>query len=51
MIKMLLTQKALVCVALSTLNIDKDTSDCRAKHSFSSHFGCSVDLIYQLLDT
>jgi hypothetical protein len=43
-----LTKKALISVALSTSNLDKDTSESINKNIFTSHFGCSIDLVYHV---
>jgi hypothetical protein len=48
---MILTRKALINVALSTLNLDKHTSESRTKSIFSTHFGCSIDTAYHLWNT
>jgi hypothetical protein len=48
---MILTRKALISAALSTLKLDQDTSDCRTTCNFSSHFGCLIEAVYYVWNT
>jgi hypothetical protein len=50
-ITMILTRKALIDAALSTLKLDQDTGDCRTTCIFSSHFGFSIEAVYNVWNT